>query len=219
MSLQLPGDDEDPPQELLELPEADDDLDLADLMPHLGQGGKRGLDSAQKPKKGGARQNPSRNPPLPVCLDKAKVKWPMDSEDVDDEEAKALKIRAGEDYKQVLQGIALQCLCSRSIECKNFWDLTKPDIQHCLVSDVAPRKPYFLMLGPACTLFGALVFSNWFRMGKEAREERLREAVMLALSPPGFARCKLTAVTTLPWRIRRARSFGRDQMHLGLQDA
>ena len=49
MSLQLPGDDEGPPQELLELPEADDGLDLADLM--------RGL--IRSPRKGGARLNPS----------------------------------------------------------------------------------------------------------------------------------------------------------------
>ena len=69
--------------------------------------------------------------------------------------------------------------CSRSIDCKNFWDLSKPDIQHCLLSDVATRKPFFLMLGPPCTMFGTLIFSNWFRMVKEAREERLREAVML----------------------------------------
>ena len=34
----------------------------------------------------------------------------MDSDNPDDEEAKALKIRAGEDYKQVLQSIAGQCL-------------------------------------------------------------------------------------------------------------
>jgi hypothetical protein len=40
--------------------------------------------------------------------------------------------------------------------------------------------PFMLIMGPPCTMFCSLVFSNWFRMPQEIRVPRLREAVMLA---------------------------------------
>ena len=69
--------------------------------------------------------------------------------------------------------------CSRSIDLSNFWNLTRSDIQHCLLSDVITRFPYLLMMGPPCTMVCSLVFSNWFRMDKVERERRLHEAVTL----------------------------------------
>ena len=74
---------------------------------------------------------------------------------------------------------ALNGRCRRSIELTTFWDLRKADTQHCL-PDVMSQRPRFAIMGPPCTLFTNLIFSNWFRMEKAIREQRLKEAVTYA---------------------------------------
>ena len=75
---------------------------------------------------------------------------------------------------------ALKGRCRRSIDLTTFWDLRKADMQHCLLADVMSQRPRFAIMGPPCTLFTNLIFSNWFRMEKAIREQRLKEAVTYA---------------------------------------
>ena len=67
---------------------------------------------------------------------------------------------------------------SVDIEMGKFWDLTSPDVQHCLLSDVCLLRPFFVMMSPPCTMVCQLVFSNWFRMDPVERNARLREALL-----------------------------------------
>ena len=75
---------------------------------------------------------------------------------------------------------ALGGRCKRSVDLGNFWNLADPGSQHCLLSDVLAMRPYMLMMGPPCTMFSMLVFSNWLRMERSEREARLAEACTFA---------------------------------------
>lgn len=67
----------------------------------------------------------------------------------------------------------------RSVDLVNSFDLSKLEIQHALVSDVATQQPYFLMMSPPCTKLCKYMYCNWAKMDPNSKYEYLHDALRL----------------------------------------
>jgi hypothetical protein len=77
-----------------------------------------------------------------------------------------------------VQGLGLGGCGLRSVDLESGWDLLNDThIKH-LLEDMQQSQPAFVFLSPPCTYFSQLMYSNWWRMDKDVREQRLRDAVV-----------------------------------------
>lgn len=65
----------------------------------------------------------------------------------------------------------------RSVDLETGWDLLDDGHIKNLLDDMHQARPRFVFLSPPCTYFSQLMFSNWWRMDKDIREQCLRNAV------------------------------------------
>lgn len=52
------------------------------------------------------------------------------------------------------------------------FNLTDPSVQKNILYEIACRRPRVVVLSPPCTLFSALMRTNWSRMSPQLRRER-----------------------------------------------